>query len=129
MDCILNKICGNEKLRYQITRSLVDMWDEKETKSHKLSIINDMKESPHYSGYSANIIEKTALYIAVEKKMLALLNFYLRNENINSNIKSFQKSYMYVCDKLIIEKEEKKLNEMTRLYLAVENNNFQIVEL
>ena len=100
-----------------------DCWSEENIKSHKLEIQNKLRESEYIgSGFYYFIKEKTIFSFAIEKN-----NPEIVNENIDVNTKSFYRFYDYFIDKSGREEESKALEEITPLYLAVQNGNYEII--
>lgn len=111
-----------------------DIFDEKAINSSKTSVRDSIDESinngnsmscsvlPHY-------YEKTALFLAVENNDSEIVQVLIGNENIDVNMKSLIKNYHFSSDTNRKEKEEKDFKEITPLYLAVQNDNIEIVKM
>ena len=100
-----------------------DNWD-----AEKMKIKDKMRGKTYNKSKYRKIMDKTALYIAIEKKYCEIVRLLLGNENIDVNEKSLIKSCeIFGNHKRIMEEE--KSTELTPLYLAVENENCDIVQI
>ena len=133
---VVKKLLENKKIDVNIKisepgiKQNPDCWSEENIKSRKLEIQNKLRESEYIgSGFYYFIKEKTIFSFAIEKNNPEIVQYLLGNENIDVNTKSFYRFYDYFIDKSGREEESKALEEITPLYLAVQNGNYEIIKL
>ena len=95
----------------------IDIWDKEETESSKLEIRKSLKRGSSSCTFQ-DIIEITALHIAIDNKDVEIVRLLLEYENIDVNIRTLAKSYNYYYDKKGNEQEKKLLKKMTPLYFV-----------
>ncbi|KAK8897751.1 hypothetical protein M9Y10_015716 [Tritrichomonas musculus] len=98
-----------------------DIWSEESMKSSKMRASRyKLKEWSDCSN------EKNALCIAIENGIIDTVQLLIEHPAIDVNIKSLEKSFHYSCGN---EFDEKRLINLTPLYLAIQKNNIQVVQL
>ena len=117
----------NTKVKKPLAFPEKDIWDEDENEMYK------SRARRNLNGYSQpnkkTISEKTLLFIAIELNDADLVSYLLKNKNINVNLKSMTKSYIFYINREKEEIEEKNLMIVTPLYFAVEKGSYEIVKL
>ena len=124
----IKNIDVNKKITNNIDNIEDNLWDDEIVKSKKLDIQKHANESGFGAGFSSDINEKTILHVAIENENDEIVSLLLKNDDIDVNTKSFYKTLNYFIQSNQ-EREEKKLEEFTPLYLAVDLGNIKIVQL
>ena len=124
----IKNIDVNKKITNNIDNIEDNLWDDEIVKSKKLDIQKHANESGFGAGFSSDINEKTILHVAIENENDEIVSLLLKNDDIDVNTKSFYKTLNYFIQSNQ-EREERKLEEFTPLYLAVDLGNIKIVQL
>ncbi|KAK8895179.1 hypothetical protein M9Y10_023621 [Tritrichomonas musculus] len=106
-----------------------DIWDDEEVKLNKLAIREKVDNYCSFCSSNPFYEEITALYIAVKDNNVEIVKLLVGHGNIDVNMKSLVKKYEYSYNNKGKESEEKNITNLTPLYLAVKNENYEIVQL
>ncbi|KAK8860425.1 LON peptidase N-terminal domain and RING finger protein 2 [Tritrichomonas musculus] len=108
--------------------SNTDIWDKDVIESSKRKT-RQLENGAEWSKTYSDCIERAVLHMAIESENVEIVRLLLEYEGTDVNIQPIVKTFTYSYGDNGNEVERRKLKKMTPLYLAVEKNNVQIVQL